>query len=592
MGADISADTVSVFVLTADGGYRDAVEETLGVADTAVRTVDSVADAVAAVDRGAVDCLVTDHHPPDVDGVELLRTVRQLEPDCPVVIYTAHGDESVASAAVAADVSSYLVRDSEADDRLVGVVVGLAADYRQEAAVDWSVKANAMDEAPVGITIADVTQPDDPLVYVNDGYQRITGYAASEALGRNCRFLQGEATDEASTETIRNALAAGESTTVTLRNYRKDGTPFWNRLSLAPITDDAGELTHYVGFQEDITEPVETQRELRRFKRAVEAAGQAILITDLDGTISYVNPAFEEITGYTPDEAVGRTPRLLQSGQHDEAYYGQLWETILGGDVWRDEIVDRRKSGDLYYAFETISPITDDDGDVEEFVAIQTDVTTRKEHERHLTTLDRVLRHDLRNRLNVVLGHAEQLRADADGELVDHAETLVEAASELLEMATHGREINELLLADPAVDAVEILPIVRAAIARLREEYDASTIQLTETCGPDVTVQATPNIGDAVAELLDHRLTHAVDDHPEVTVRLTETEAGVRLEIEDTGEPIPAMEREILSETAEISDLYHGTGLGLWFVYWIVRRSKASITFDSAVDRTLVRIDF
>jgi len=127
--------------------------------------------------------------------------------------------------------------------------------------------------------------------------------------------------------------------------------------------------------------------ELRRFRRAVEASGHAIFITDPDGVIEYANPAFEEITGYDRSEILGKTPSVLQSGETPTEYYEKLWETISDGSVWRGEIVDRRTDGELYTAFQTIAPITDDAGDVEAFVAVQTDITERKELQ------DRLARH-------------------------------------------------------------------------------------------------------------------------------------------------------------------------------------------------------
>ncbi|RQG95782.1 PAS domain-containing sensor histidine kinase [Natrarchaeobius chitinivorans] len=137
----------------------------------------------------------------------------------------------------------------------------------------------------------------------------------------------------------------------------------------------------------EITQEVQRERELTRFKRAVEATGHAIYMTDPEGEITYVNPAFEEITGYTAEEAVGETPSILQSGKHTDDYYETLWETVGSGDVWEEEIVDRRQDGALYYAEQTIAPVTDDNGEIDRFVAVQNDITERKERKRQLSTL-------------------------------------------------------------------------------------------------------------------------------------------------------------------------------------------------------------
>ncbi|MBN3519241.1 SpoIIE family protein phosphatase [Algoriphagus lutimaris] len=121
----------------------------------------------------------------------------------------------------------------------------------------------ATNTANEGITISSMDQPDRPLVFVNDGFERLTGYSKEDVIGKNCRFLQGKETDKAPVEAIRQAIKNGEQTTVELLNYKKDGTPFWNRLSITPLKDKNDVTTHYVGVQSDITELRETQKNLK-----------------------------------------------------------------------------------------------------------------------------------------------------------------------------------------------------------------------------------------------------------------------------------------------------------------------------------------
>lgn len=121
----------------------------------------------------------------------------------------------------------------------------------------------ATNTANEGITISSMSAPDRPLVFVNDGFIRLTGYSKEDVIGKNCRFLQGNETDSAAVEELRRAIKNGEQTTVELLNYKKDGTPFWNRLSITPLKDKNGLTTHYVGVQSDITELRETQKDLR-----------------------------------------------------------------------------------------------------------------------------------------------------------------------------------------------------------------------------------------------------------------------------------------------------------------------------------------
>ncbi|QLC32809.1 PAS domain S-box protein [Halarchaeum sp. CBA1220] len=147
--------------------------------------------------------------------------------------------------------------------------VGRDVTARKERERELRVKNRAMDEADVGISIADPDEPDTPLVYVNDGFERITGYDAEEVIGRNCRFLQGERTDDASVERIGDAIDAEESAVVELVNYRRDGTPFWNRLRVNPVYDERGDLSHYLGFQDDVTERKRTERLIALLNRVL-----------------------------------------------------------------------------------------------------------------------------------------------------------------------------------------------------------------------------------------------------------------------------------------------------------------------------------
>ena len=130
----------------------------------------------------------------------------------------------------------------------------------------------------------------------------------------------------------------------------------------------------------------EKQQELRLFKRATEAAGHAVYITDADGVIEYVNPAFEEMTGHDAEAVIGETPAIFDSGEMPDEYFERLWKTITAGDTWREELVNRRKDGSLYHAHQTIAPVTDDSGNPEKYVAIQSDITDHIEAAQKLET--------------------------------------------------------------------------------------------------------------------------------------------------------------------------------------------------------------
>jgi len=143
------------------------------------------------------------------------------------------------------------------------------------------LKDRALAATAEGITIADARLPDNPLIYANAGFERLTGYSAEEVLGRNCRFLQGPGTDEATLGNLRAAIRDQREITVQLLNYRKDGTTFWNRLSITPVRDPSGVVSHFIGVQSDVTPEKHAQDALQRAIEELEAANRS-LRQDLD----------------------------------------------------------------------------------------------------------------------------------------------------------------------------------------------------------------------------------------------------------------------------------------------------------------------
>lgn len=166
-------------------------------------------------------------------------------------------------------------------------------------------------------------------------------------------------------------------------------------------------LAQYVGQEERFkTELREKNETLRGFRKAIEHAGHGIFITDADGTITYANPAIESLTGFAPEEVVGENPRLWKSGRHDESFYDEMWGEITAGNVWDGEIINRRESGELCWVDMTIAPIEGGDGEIERYVAVDTDVTERKERELQIRQQNRRL--EILNNTNEILRDVNQ----------------------------------------------------------------------------------------------------------------------------------------------------------------------------------------
>jgi PAS domain S-box-containing protein len=221
---------------------------------------------------------------------------------------------------------------------------------------------------------------DGAVVYANPAVESVLGYDPAELRDGRFAELIPEGRDDERVRSLRRRLSSpaelaeaggfacplrhadGRTVAFSVRfhEHRPSGDPVYTGV-----------------FRDGVEEAA--ARDLRTFRNLVEHAGHAVYVTDTDGTIEYVNPAFTENTGYDPDEAVGETPAILNSGEMSDEYFGALWETIEAGGVWEEEIVDRRRDGETYHAHQTIAPVFDEDGDVSRFVAIQTDVTEQRE---------------------------------------------------------------------------------------------------------------------------------------------------------------------------------------------------------------------
>ncbi len=427
------------------------------------------------------------------------------------------------------------------------------------------------DKSPDVIIVHDV---DGTVLDINEKHAENLGYTREELLSMDVSEFE-VGTNEGVLEEVWSGMDVGSRREVRGAHRRKDGSTFPVEVWLNKIEIDGQE--RILAVSRDITEREEREQELARFRQAIEAAGHAIFLTDRDGTITYVNPAFEEITGYTAGEAIGENPAILNSDEMPDGYYEKQWRTILTGELWEELIVNRRKSGELYHAHQTIAPITDD-GEVTEFVAIQTDITERKEREQQLNTLDRVLRHNLRNELNVVEGHAEVIQNVGSDTVVTHAHGVLEGTEKLLDTAEKGRKVTRILSETPHVTRIDLVDLVEAVGASVREKYPDATVEVDT---PErALVDATGRLEAAITELVENAIDHS--DRAEPTVEIGVVVAGetVRVHVADDGPGIPEMERKILEETRKEEDLYHGSGLGLWFVHWVVRRSYGDLEFE------------
>ncbi len=239
------------------------------------RRVDTEADFISAL-REHWDVILCDYSPVGCHALRALELKNQHAPDVPLLIVSGSVGEDAAIAAMRAGAADYLFKD-----RLLQLeqAVRRALEQRRERH-EWReterelrLHRRAIEASNQGFIIADAQAPDIPIIYVNSGFVKITGYQPAEVIGRNCRFLQGPKTDPAANAEIRTKLRHGLPCAVEILNYRKDGTSFWNALTISPIHNEQGTLTHFVGIQSDITDKRELEGQLLHAQK-MEAIGR------------------------------------------------------------------------------------------------------------------------------------------------------------------------------------------------------------------------------------------------------------------------------------------------------------------------------
>ena len=290
-------------------------------------------------------------------------------------------------------------------------------------------------------TVCDATKPDCPIVYASDGFLRMTGYAAAEVIGYNCRFLQGEKTNKNDVRELREAIKKGDRWSVRLLNYKKDGTPFWNYLVVAPVKLADGTVVKYIGVQTDVTEvkdadtgergiefdergqPVPSRydaraaaatlgrvSEVEQAVRTAEGLGnqaqrrtgmdlastlerieQSFVITDPslpDHPIVFASDGFMEFTGYSVDEILGRNCRFLQGPKTDRAAVAKIREAIENGEECTVRLLNYTKTGEEFWNMFTLAPVRDEQGIVRFFAGVQVDITAHDPQTEHETVAE------------------------------------------------------------------------------------------------------------------------------------------------------------------------------------------------------------
>ncbi|HVS32306.1 MAG TPA: PAS domain S-box protein [Thermoanaerobaculia bacterium] len=506
---------------------------------------------------------------------------------------------------------------------IIGMAEDITDDLRTEAALRQSEERyrQLVDNLPHYIYSVD---NDDRYTAMNSAAARALGLTPEAVIGKTPLEI-GVPSDLAAEWTTLFEATRSRGVTRTTEDRRPlDGGFSVVKTTTAPVRNEHDQIIGVTGLSVDVTALNSAEATTRRLMRAIEQLDEVVFTTSSDGVITYANPAFERLYGYTREEILDKTPRILKSGDLTDDYYGDLWSDLLSGLSRRIECRNRRKDGSLVDVVGTASPLFEVDGKISGFIAVQQDVTEQKradEERRHLDehigrlakmealgTLAGGIAHDFNNILSIVLTHASliQRRQDDETRVARAVETITQAvrrgASLSRQILTFARraEINVERI-DVGTVLVELASMLRETFPRtVRFALDlepslpfirADSGQLHQAL-LNLCINARDAMPDGGEIALEARVVSAKDmkavlgtDAPVDHVRIAVRDTGTGMD-EDT-------RRHIFEPFFTTKEKGKGTGLGLAMVYGIVRNHGGWIDADTQLGRgTTFRLYF
>ncbi|WP_316978586.1 GGDEF/EAL domain-containing response regulator [Shumkonia mesophila] len=351
-----------------------------------------------------VDLIITDFQMPEMNGAEFVRECRRKLKcfDVPIIVITAYEDRDYRYSALEAGATDFLrspIDHHEFRTRAINLLTmwrqkqiirqrALSLENELRAATDQHARdlrqseeklRNVIDTVPALVRASDA---DGHCVYLNSYHKTVLAFDATRAIGQPLGILFDEAYGRRHRDLEIQIFETGRTPPgFEERLVDRHGISRQFLTTKAPLCDETGATTLVVTVSLDITERARAEENVRKLSMAVEQSPASVLITNTAGEIEYVNAKFTEVTGYRPEEVIGRNPRMLRSSYTPAETHRAMWETIKAGGEWRGEFYNKKKNGELYWEFASVSPIKDAGGEVTHYLAVKEDITVRKKYE-------------------------------------------------------------------------------------------------------------------------------------------------------------------------------------------------------------------
>ncbi len=444
------------------------------------------------------------------------------------------------------------------------------------------------------------------IIDVNKQAEKLTGHSREELIGKSHLMLHPpEYSDIYSGEFTEVILNDQKASNQEVLIQHKDG--YVIPVEISPGRSTIGGKTVIQGIFRDLRERKKVEEEIRKLSRAVEQSPSAIVITNTEGNIEYVNPHFCKVTGYSQEEVTGQNPRILKSGKTSESEYKNMWETISRGKEWRGEFHNKKKNGELYWEQASISPIRDDKGNITHFIAIKEDITDKKKMQEELLVAkekaeesDRMkseflsqMSHEIRTPLNVILSYNSFLQEELTGKIsedirlsfnsIDSAgKRLLRTIDMILNLAAVQK--GNVDIAFEPIDLGEIL-------SRLSREFEFQArekrLYLKLNMPPEKVIIKGDDylVSEVFQNLLNNALKYTTSGGVEVNTTILQ-DKKIKVDISDTGigiseKYLPRLFMAFTQEESGYTRKFEGNGLGLALVKSYLDLLKAEINVTS-----------